>query len=194
MRPVPWIIDYQTVVDQMRSQSLRCQYYNSGAFAFEPSAGARTLGWIGPPDDSIRPAVRALARSVPEPCEPALAGLALGAWQQHLPGRVWLMPMSHWSHELLHGNPEWLPGLIEDIDLDPGLLQNRNNAAAIEFAVGETAGFQMFLQGLLTMLRGSDFMMAFPSRPVLCMVHHHKQLWWTTSDDRIHQAIQAILP
>jgi hypothetical protein len=32
------------------------------------------------------------------------------------------------------------------------------------------------------MLLGSDFTLAFVGKPVLCTVHHHKQLWWQTTD------------
>jgi hypothetical protein len=42
---------------------------------------------------------------------------------------------------------------------------------------------------LLTHLRTSDFMLAFPGGPVLCTVHHHKQLWWQTTDAGLHEAL-----
>jgi hypothetical protein len=54
---MPWIIDYETVTEQMRGQQLKCNYYNSGAFGFADPAGVRHLGWIGPEDPSIRLAV-----------------------------------------------------------------------------------------------------------------------------------------
>ena len=52
---MPWIIDYQLVLEQMREQRFKCLYYNSGAFAFPPDVKTRSAGWIGPPDDSIKP-------------------------------------------------------------------------------------------------------------------------------------------
>jgi hypothetical protein len=179
---MPWIIDYNMVVEQMRSQKLKCNYYNSGAFAFADPAGARHVGWIGPEDPTLRPAAREAARAVPPPYEENLARLCTQTWQKHFPGRVWAMPMSHWAYELSYGSRDWMPALIEHIDLDPGLLEGRNNAAAIEFSADESHHFEHFTQRLLEMLLGSDFMLAFVGRPILCTLHHHKQLWWSTTD------------
>jgi hypothetical protein len=195
---MPWIIDYDIVCERMREQNLKCNYYNSGAFAFADSAAGgpdvRHLGWIGPDDPTIRPAARALARQVAEPYEQTLADLLTRAWQTHFPGRVWAMPMSHWAYELSYGSRDWMPALIEHINLDPGLLEGRNNAAAIEFAPTESHHFQHFTQRLLEMLLSSDFMLAFlgPKTPVLCTLHHHKQLWWTTRDPAALAALEAM--
>jgi hypothetical protein len=101
------------------------------------------------------------------------------------------MPMSHWSYELNYGSRDWMPALIENIDLDPGLLEGRNNAAAIEFSIEETGLAQYFVQRLLEMLLGSDFILAFVGKPVLCTVHHHKQLWWQTTDPGILSALDT---
>jgi hypothetical protein len=202
---LPWIIDYEMVLEQMRAQKFKCHYYNSGAFGFAdagpaaatpaaPAAPAapRTLAWIGPDDPTIKPAARALTRPVPSPYEQTLARLASRLWQQCLPGRVWIMPMSHWAYELSHGSREWMPALIENLDLDPGLLETRNNAAAIEFGATETPRFEHFAERLLMMLTSSDFMIAFPGRPALCTLHHHKQLWWTTTDDHVLTAVDSL--
>jgi len=78
----------------------------------------RTLAWVGPDDPTIKPAARPLIRSVREPYEETLAQMASSMWQRLLPGRVWLMPMSHWAYELSHGSREWMPALIENLDLD----------------------------------------------------------------------------
>jgi hypothetical protein len=189
---LPWIIDYEMVLEQMRGQKFKCHYYNSGAFGFADSAAARTLAWVGPEDPTIKPAARGLTRAVPPPYEENLARLALRLWQEQLPGRVWVMPMSHWAYELSHGSREWMPALIENLDLDPGLLESRNNAAAIEFGGSETERFEHFAERLLMMLSSSDFMIAFPGRPALCTLHHHKQLWWTSPDDRVLAAVEAL--
>ena len=119
------------------------------------------LGWIGPDDPTLRPAARDVTRPVPaalrsKPRRPPHPRLA-----DHFPGRVWAMPMSHWAYELDYGSRDWMPALIEHIDLDPGLLQGRNNAAAIEFAPAEAHHFRHFTQRLLEMLLASDFMLAF---------------------------------
>ena len=47
-----------------------------------------------------------------------------------------------------------------------------------------------FAQRLLEMLLGSDFMLAWLDHPVLCTLHHHRQLWWQTTDPRIEQALE----
>jgi hypothetical protein len=187
---VPWIIDYETVLHQMKSQDFKCLYYNSGAFGFPETSLTRTLAWSGPEDPTVKPAARELMRAVAPPYESNLAGMAAKLWRQQLPGRAWLMPMSHWSYELSHGSREWMPALIESLDLDPGLLENRNNAAAIEFSTAEAELFTHFVGRLLLMLNNSDFMIAFPGRPTLCTVHHHKQLWWTTTDEAVLEAVE----
>ena len=193
---MPWIIDYDIVCEHMREQKLKCNYYNSGAFAFADAGAAEVkhLGWIGPDDPTIRPAARAVARPVPAPYEANLADLLTKAWQTHFVGRVWAMPMSHWAYELSYGSRDWMPALIEHIGLDPGLLEGRNNAAAIEFAPSESHHFKHFTQRLLEMLLSSDFMLAFlgPRQPVLCTLHHHKQLWWTTTSPDAIAALEAM--
>jgi hypothetical protein len=190
---VPWIIDYEMVLEQLRgAQQFRCHYYNSGAFGFPPSTHVRTLAWIGPDDPTIKPAARALTRLIPPPHEENLAAMAAHLWQHHLPGRAWVMPMSHWAYELSHGSRDWMPALIENLDLDPGLLEGRNNAAAIEFGADETERFTHLVARLLMMLSGSDFMIAFPGRPALCTLHHHKQLWWSSTDEKIIQAAEQL--
>jgi hypothetical protein len=179
---MPWIIDYGIVLEQMRQQRLRCHYYNSGAFGFAEDSAVKHVGWIGPPDSTIREAVQPLVRHVPPPYEQNLAGMLVRAWQEQLRGRVWFMPKSHWAHELEHGSRDWMPALLEHVGVDPGQLHDRTNAAAIEFADEEAQLVGHFSQRLLEMLQGSDFMIAFPRRPVLCTLHHHKQVWWSSTD------------
>ncbi len=70
-------------------------------------------------------------------------------------------------------------------------LSQRHDGSALEFAPGENQGFQSLLLALLTNLFGSDFLLSFPDRPVVCTVHHHKQLWWTTSDAEIYADIES---
>jgi hypothetical protein len=189
---MPWIIDYDIVVEHMQKQKLKCNYYNSGAIGFADAAGVKHVGWIGPDDPTIRPAARELARTVPAPHEETLAQLLTDTWQKHFPGRVWAMPMSHWAYELSYGSRDWMPALIEHIGLDPGLLEGRNNAAAIEFGPTEGHHLRHFTQRLLEMLMASDFMLVFlgPPTPVLCTLHHHKQLWWSTKDESTLRALE----
>ena len=190
---MPWIIDYSLVSQQLREQGLVCNYYNSGAFSFPPDSGIFIRGWIGPDDPTIKPAVRPLARSVGTPYENQLADGARRMWQDALAGRVWVMPLSHWHYELNFGSRDWMPNLLEHIELDPGLLLERNNAAAIEFSAGESQPFHHFVTRLLEMCGGSDFLLAFPKQPILCTLHHHKQLWWTTTEEGLLKRLDEII-
>ena len=191
---MPWIVDYSDVLDQMRRQGLRSLYYNSGAFGFPDGAAVESLGWIGPDDPTLRPAARAAARLVPPPFEKNLTDRVIRAWLAHLPGKVWVMPKSHWAYELDFGSRDWLPALLEHSGIDAGQLQSRTNAAAVEFVAGEVALFSHLVQGLLRMLFGSDFALAFPDRPVICTLHHHKQVWWTSNDRDLINRIQLAGP
>ena len=187
---MPWIIEYDLVLEHMREHGFKCNYHNSGAFAFANPAAVQPLGWIGPDDQTIRPDARKLTRQINPPYEENLGKLCTKVWREHFPARVWAMPMSHWSYELNYGSRDWMPALIENVDLDPGLLEGRNNAAAIEFALEESPQLEYFIQRLLEMLLGSDFMLAFVGKPVLCTVHHHKQLWWQTTDAGILSTLE----
>jgi hypothetical protein len=189
---MPWIIDYPLVLDQMRSQNLKCLYCNSGAFGYPDLVKTQVVGWIGPADSTIRPEMLPLAHRVPEPHVENLMSLAAKAWAELFPGRAWVMPASHWAYEIDFGSGEWMPALLERVGIDPGLLARRNNAAAIEFAADETEPFKLLVERLLQMLRGSDFTIAFPNWPALCRLHHHQQLWWMTTGDDIASALRGL--
>ena len=196
---MPQIVDYADVLAQLRAQHMRCVYHNSGAFTFEddePGAQLRTIGWTGPPDASIRAEMRALAQPVAPPFAATLARLARVAWQEHLgAGDLWAMPKSHWAFELGHGSGSAaMQELLESVGVTPSDLAARTDAAAVAFAAHETDDFARFLQRLLEILTVSDFALAFPGRPVLCTVHHHQQLWWQTTDVKLGNAIDALVP
>lgn len=178
---MPQIIDYERVTDQLLGQGLECLYHNSGAFGFGKGVHTHVVGWIGPPDPTIRPAALPFTRAIPPPYESNLAALATRAWREHLGGPVWVMPKSHWHYELEFGSRAWMPGLLEQIGLGAGDLEHRNNGAAIEFAPDEGSAFTVLVEGLLANLQGSDFNLVWPGQSVVCTVHHHKQLWWTTA-------------
>ena len=186
---MPWIVDYVQVLAQMRSQGLRDLYYNSGAFGFSNESVVESVGWIGGEDPTLRPAARDLARSVPPPYAEELIARVVRAWREHLPGPVWVMPTSHWAYELDFGSRDWMAALLEHSGIDSGLLQPRTNAAAIEFTLNEADAFSHLAEGLLRMLFGSDFALAFPGKPVVCTLHHHKQVWWTSTD---HALIESL--
>jgi len=189
---MPSIIDYPIVLQRLTSQGMNCHYYNGGSFGFPAAAGAMVRGWLGPPDETIKPAARENTRNVPEPFEATLADWASRVWQQVLLGNIWVMPASHWSFELTHGNESWLPSLLKAISIDSGLLIERTNAAAIEFLPSEDRHFKTLVQGLLSGLTASDFTLAFPGHPAVCMIHHHKQLWWVSTDQQIARFLDEI--
>lgn len=187
---MPNIIDYPIVLRRLESEGLKCHYPNGGSFGFP--AGGEIRGWVGPADETIRPEMKGKTRSVKEPFEETLAEWASRAWRQILPGNVWVMPASHWSFELTHGNQRWLPGLLRGAGVDSGLLIGRTDAAAIEFLPSEEEGFRGFLGGILHGLTGSDFVLVFPGRGTVCTVHHHKQLWWVSVNQQVVRGLDGI--
>jgi len=177
----------------MESSGLRCLYHNSGAFGFADDVTTLARGWIGAADETIRPAARSIARIVPPPVEKTLANMAGRVWNDRLPGPIWLMPKSQWSYELQFGSHDWLPVLLRDLGVDPALLAPRNNAAALEFHLDERESLTHLVQTLLLNLLGSDFLMAFPGRPIVCTLHHPKQLWWMTTDQSLVDRLDAMV-
>src|SRR5438045_1723333 len=103
-------------------RDFKSSYYNSGAFAFGPEVDVEIVGWIGPPDPTIKPHALEQASKIPEPYESNLARLLIRAWRENLSGRLWVMPMSHWSYELDFGSHEWMPALLNQIGIDPASL------------------------------------------------------------------------
>jgi hypothetical protein len=176
---MPWIIDYPIVLDHMRELKLRSLYYNSGAFGFPNDVPTCSIGWVGPPDPTIRPEARPLTRQVPQPYEANLTRLLIRAWRELFPGRIWVMPASHWAYELDFGSRDWLPAVLEHI--------------GIEFAPEELEHLEHLVTRLLEMLQHSDFAIAFPRRRVVCSLHHHKQIWWTVAEAEVHHALDSLV-
>ena len=188
------IVDYSLVLSTLTSAGFESLYHNSGAFGLPRGAGVHHLGWVGPDDPTLRPAALSLVRRVAAPFAPTLASLAIRAWQSHLPGPAWLMPRNHWAFELDHANGDWMPAVLNRIGIDPAALAGRNDGTAIEFDANESALLAPVVEQLLTRLWGSDFALAWPGRPVLCTVHHHTQLWWSTTDPSILAALDRLIP
>ena len=183
------IVDYERVLQRMEAEGFRSLYHNSGAFGFARGADVKYAGWVGPADASIRAEARAYIRHIESPYEANLSRGVGEVWTEHLPGPTWVMPMSHWSYELDFGSRDWMPAALNAVGVGGDELVTRANGAALEFDVGERAKFQSLLVQLLSNLRTSDFMLAFPGRPTLCTVHHHKQLWWQTTDASLLAAL-----
>jgi hypothetical protein len=190
---VPKIIDYRDVLARMTSDGLVSLYHNSGAFGFPKERETFARGWIGPADPTVRPQALALTRSVAAPYEQTLTDLTTRFWLEELAGPVWVMPRSHWSYELDFGSKSWLPAVLSEIGVDGELQITRNNAAAIEFATDESAHFGRLTLALLQNLIGSDFALAWPGRDILATVHHHKQLWWMTTNPDLLAKIDAMV-
>ena len=189
---MPRIVNYDEVTEQTQALGLHSLYHNSGAFGFPETASVKHVGWAGPPDASIRPAALEFVRHVPPPYELNLATLAACAWRDRLPGPAWVLPKSHWAFELDFGSAAWMPAALRSVGVDPKLLQGRNDGSAIEFLPTEETPFTAFVQRLLTDLSGSDFAILFPARAALCTLHHHKQIWWTTTDDALHAYVDRL--
>ena len=190
---VPSLVEYDVVVERMHSLGMRSLYYNSGAFGPVDSTAAKFVGWLGPDDPSIRPEALAAAHRVSPPYESTLAHLASRAWQQIFRGSAWIMPKSHWAYELDFGSKEWMPTALARLGIDAKNLAPRTNAPAIQFEPGESDLFQQFVQTLLENLRGSDFALAFPDHAVICTIHHHKQLWWVTTNQSYLGQLNTLL-
>lgn len=189
MRRVPIIVDFDRVLQRMEAEGFRSLYYNSGAFGFARGADVKYAGWVGPADGSIRAKARPYLRQIEPPYEINLSRGTADVWTQRLSGVAWVMPMSHWSYELDFGSRDWMPAALDAAGVDEAELSSRPNGAALEFEIGERARFESFVAQLLGNLRTSDFMLAFPGRPALCTVHHHKQLWWQTTVAALHEAL-----
>jgi len=187
---MPKIVDYPEVLQRLAEQGLRCLYHNSGSFGFAPDLRVLMRGWIGPDDPTIRPAAMEQAVRIQPPYEQRLAQMFTATWQE-LPSQLWIMPGSHWTYELDFGSASWLPEALLQSQIDPAALQARNNGSAIAFDLGQAHLATSFTERLLHNLVGSDFVLAFPDRPVVCLLHHHKQLWWQTTDAAFYEQIKS---
>jgi hypothetical protein len=191
---VATIIEYQNALQRLGGLGLVCNYFNGGAFGFAPGVDVGILGWIAGEDPTIRPDMRANVRPFPPPAEEHMAGASVAAWNNQLPGPAWIMPLSHWAFELDFGSKAWLGDLIQSIGIDPHQLATRSDASPLQFGMEDERDLGGFVQTLLENLSASDFMLAFPDHPALCTIHHHKQLWWISSDKGLIERIGGYGP
>ena len=191
---MPRVVEYAEVEHTLTGDGLECVYPNSGAFAFPRGAATSVLGWVGPADPTIRPEASRFVRRVAPPYPAALADLAVRAWAERLPGPAWLVPKSHWAYELAFGNAAWMRPMLTGLGVDAAWLDRRNDGTAIAFEPAEADALLRCLTELLTHLQGSDFLLAFPGRPVVCTIHHHVQLWWVTTDALLRDHLAAMTP
>jgi len=190
---MPRVIDYAEVLESLNRAGLVSLYHNSGAFGFAEEAPTQSVGWIVRDDSTIRPAARAICRLVSPPTERTLATFAGAIWADRLASEsVWVMPMSHWAYELDFGSYQWLPTVLSEAGIDPIQLIGRHDGAAIEFLRAERPEFEKMIEHLLMHLAQSDFTFVFPGGATVCTVHHHKQLWWTTTDTAISDRLRQL--
>ena len=190
---MPRVIDYSTVLETLERSGLRCVYPNSGAFGLPPDIANHVIGWAAADDPTIRPEARAALRILPQPASRSLTALLKRAWQEHLPGPLWLMPASHWAYELQFGGGEWLAPLLSELGIDPESLRSRADGSAIGFEFAEADSLLAVVEKVLDRLVASDFTVAFPGRAVVAMLHHHQQIWWQTSEAAIGESIDSLI-
>lgn len=187
---MPRVIEYPVVLETLQGQGLKSLYYNSGACGF--GGEVSYVGWMGPEDPTLRPAMLPRVSRVAPPYPETLTSLAREAWEKVLPGVVWVMPMSHWAYELDFGSREWMPGVLGEMGLDAGRMQELTTGNAVEFTLQEHEIFSFFMLALLKNLAMSDFMLAFPGRRAVCTVHHHQQLWWASDDSGVLERLREL--
>lgn len=190
---MPRIIAYPDVLERMRQLGMVCQYFNSGAFGFEKSIPIYVAGWIGAEDPTIRPAAREHAQIVAPPLAAMLTSLAMRAWHEIFPGEIWLMPKSQWAYELDFGSRTWLPDALKLAGVDPTPLEGHTDSPAIEFSMEELDRVAPLVQTLIENLMGSDFALAFPTFPVACTLHNHRQIWWLSNDKSPIDALKSFV-
>jgi hypothetical protein len=188
------VIEYPIALRALEQRGFVCNYYNGGVFGFAKGVDVGILGWIAADDPTIHPQLRPQIRQIPPPAEENMAKAAVTIWQRDLPGPAWIMPLSHWAFELDFGSKSWLPALIKSVGIDPQVLAPRSDASPLEFQPSDQLHLLRSLQTLLENLTSSDFMLAFPSHAVLCTIHHHRQLWWTSSDKALIERISGYSP
>ena len=176
----------------MTALHLQSFYYNSGAFGYDRTTETKSIGWICAEDASLRPEARQLARLLPGPAERTLPELLSRTVAGLLDGTVWLMPKSHWAFELDFGSKAWMPAALTQIGIDARTLEPRTTGDAIAFSPDEIPQFTAFSTHLLTSLMGSDFALASPGRSFVCTLHHHKQVWWTTTDPELLHGLEQL--
>jgi len=188
---MPRVLNYAEVLESLTQHGLECLYHNSGAFGFPEGMTTYSVGWLLQEDPTIRALARPMAKIVDPPVEKTLATMAGRMWAEHLGNQLaWVMPKSHWAYELDFGNYQWLPTVMSEAGLAAESLKGRNDGSAVEFDISEQPAFETFIERLLRHLVGSDFMVAFSGGGTICTVHSHKQLWWTTRDATIADALQ----
>lgn len=194
---VPAIVDYSIVKQTVAALGLVSLYHESGAFGFPPGVEVSHVGWIGPADPTLRPAAQATARQAPPPHPRRLAEAAARALATLAPSAVWLLPMSHWAFELNFGGADgaggdWLKSFLPGLGIDPAPLRDRADGSAISFEPQETPALTGAIAALLTNLATSDFALLAPPLPLIGLIHHHQQLWWTTPSATIATLLREL--
>jgi len=181
---MPTVIDYATVTTATNRLGLQCVYHNSGSFGFVENNTVKIVGWLGPADATVRPGLGTLIHA-PPPYPQTLAAKITQVWQIILSGPAWVLPKSHWAHDLDPAYGHWLDDTLSAIGINPAPLRPLANAAAIEFSSNESAAFIRLVEALLLNLKSTDYAVIFPEHPHLVTLHHHQQVWWQTADESL---------
>ena len=189
---MPYLLDFKFALKQLTGAGFVSLYHNSGAFGFPPTATVHTIGWTGDADESIRPEMQAQIRKVSEPYAPTMARMAQHAWTAHLGGECWLTPKSHWHYEMHYGNRALLDEVLPTVDVNPASVLDRNDGSPVVFTPAEGDAMFQTVLAVLQGLRSSDFQLTFPTRAMVCTIHHHEQLWWQTTDAAIAHVIATL--
>ncbi len=186
------LIDYGEVSATLSAGGYVSLYYNSGAFGFPETATVESVGWILRDDPTLRPAGRALAVEIPGD-ETTLVKRAGEIWADQLQTHtVWLMPKSHWAYELSFASADWLPPALVEAGIHPDDLAGRHDGSAIAFELADRPAFERLVDQLLRGLVGSDFSFIFAAGQTVCTVHHHRQLWWTTTNPAVGDRLRQV--
>jgi hypothetical protein len=176
---MPRLIPHDSVLPIAAQDRLRCVYHHGGAFEF---VDGPTLfrGWLTRDDPTVRPELRAVCRLV---VESELIHRLLGLLVA-IGNRAMILPTSHWAHEL-DAHP-WLGDALAQTGTDASVLRGLNEAAAVGFDLpGERASLDGLLRALLAGLDQSDFTLLVPGVRLMVTLHHHRQVWWRTTNPEL---------
>lgn len=173
---MPARFSYQSLLTTLGEQGVRCVYHHGGAFEFIASE-VHFRGWLTAPDPTIRPGLREIARELPiDSVVDATVRLLAEAGE-----RVYLLPTSHWAHEL-EAHP-WIEEVLAMQSFDATTLRGLNRAEPIVYLLpAECDALRSLIGSLLERLSESDFSLVVPGAALLGTVHHHRQVWWRTTD------------
>ncbi len=152
-------------------------YPNSGRFEFASGLAVHRCCWLVEDDPTIAPSLRTRCHKLPT--IDTLTTTAAAYLGTRLPTPMYLIPHTHWEHELLDHCPQvWRRALdiVGQPTNDPQLTAA--NGVVIDPGAHDLA---MLLTVLLNGLDRADAMILVDA-PVMIKIHHHGQLWFSATD------------